>query len=204
MIAAALPKASRRKTSPSSIPTPFFRDEARLNILPAHEFPRATDNVRRRWSTSRKTLVDKGFAYVVEGNVYFEVGEVPGLRKTVAPASRRSRGRRARRRRPPETRSARLCALEGRRARPAPEVAEPLGRRIPRLAYRMLGDGQPATSAPRSTSTPAASITSSPITKTRSPRARRHSVVSTCGRGFTASTCSSMASRWRSPPATLT
>jgi cysteinyl-tRNA synthetase len=50
----------------------FLEDERKLNILPASEFPRATDNIEQMVDITR-TLVDKGYAYVVDGNVYFEV-----------------------------------------------------------------------------------------------------------------------------------
>jgi cysteinyl-tRNA synthetase len=54
----------------------FLEDERKLNILPANEFPRATDNIREMVDITR-SLVDKGLAYVVEGNVYFEVARFP-------------------------------------------------------------------------------------------------------------------------------
>jgi cysteinyl-tRNA synthetase len=54
----------------------FLEDERKLNILPAHEFPRATDNIGEMVDITR-TLVDRGYAYVVEGNVYFEVAKFP-------------------------------------------------------------------------------------------------------------------------------
>ncbi len=54
----------------------FLADERKLNILPAHEFPRATDNVEEMVDITR-ILVDSGHAYVVEGNVYFEVATFP-------------------------------------------------------------------------------------------------------------------------------
>ena len=54
----------------------FMADEARLNILPAHIFPRATENVDAMVELTR-TLVDKGLAYEVEGNVYFDVDSFP-------------------------------------------------------------------------------------------------------------------------------
>jgi cysteinyl-tRNA synthetase len=51
----------------------FMADEAKLNILPAQEFPHATTNVPEMVDLT-KVLVDRGFGYVVDGNVYFEVG----------------------------------------------------------------------------------------------------------------------------------
>lgn len=50
----------------------FLDDEARLGILPASEYPRATDHVEGMVQIIRQ-LVNDGFAYEAEGNVYFEV-----------------------------------------------------------------------------------------------------------------------------------
>ena len=58
----------------------FLRDEAALHILPAHDFPRASENVAEMVDLTR-TLADKGYAYVVGGNVYFEVDKFPGYGK---------------------------------------------------------------------------------------------------------------------------
>src|SRR5712692_10229404 len=55
----------------------FLEDEAKLNISPAHEFPRATDNVQEM-ADMTEALIDKGFAYAVRGNVYFDVGAFAG------------------------------------------------------------------------------------------------------------------------------
>ncbi len=54
----------------------FMADEARLNILRAHIFPHATDNVDAMVALTR-TLVEKGLAYEVRGNVYFDVERFP-------------------------------------------------------------------------------------------------------------------------------
>ena len=55
----------------------FMRDEARLNILPAEMFPRATDHVTEMVELTQR-LVERGHAYYVQGNVYFSVGSSPG------------------------------------------------------------------------------------------------------------------------------
>jgi len=55
----------------------FFRDELRINILPADEFPRATDHVERMIEITR-ALVDRGHAYERSGNVYFRVASFAG------------------------------------------------------------------------------------------------------------------------------
>lgn len=54
----------------------FFRDERAFRILPAHVFPRATAHVPEMLAIV-ESLVAKGIAYVVDGNVYFEVAKFP-------------------------------------------------------------------------------------------------------------------------------
>ena len=54
----------------------FFRDEKKLNIIPAEFFPKATENINEMIEIIEKLLVD-GFAYeVLEGNVYSCAGSV--------------------------------------------------------------------------------------------------------------------------------
>ena len=50
----------------------FLSDEAQLNILPAHHFPRATDHVQEMVEVIQK-LFANGHAYSSGGNVYFDV-----------------------------------------------------------------------------------------------------------------------------------
>ncbi len=54
----------------------FHRDEARLGILPATHFPRATDHVYEMLQITER-LLERGYAYEVEGNVYFAVSSFP-------------------------------------------------------------------------------------------------------------------------------
>jgi cysteinyl-tRNA synthetase len=54
----------------------FHRDEAALNIAPAHVFPKATEHVSRMVEITEK-LVDRGLAYEVEGHVFFDVAAFP-------------------------------------------------------------------------------------------------------------------------------
>ncbi len=49
----------------------FHRDEARLNILPAHRFPRATDHIAEMIAIVQGLLA-RGLAYEVNGYVYFD------------------------------------------------------------------------------------------------------------------------------------
>jgi len=55
----------------------FMDDEARLNILPADHFPRATDHIPEM-ITMTQQLLDRGFAYEVAGNVFFTVKAFAG------------------------------------------------------------------------------------------------------------------------------
>jgi cysteinyl-tRNA synthetase len=55
----------------------FHADEAAVNILPAHVFPRATEHIDDMLAMV-EDLVDRGAAYVSHhGNVYFAVGQFP-------------------------------------------------------------------------------------------------------------------------------
>ena len=54
----------------------FLKDEEKLRIRPAHEFPKATDHIAEMTEIVEK-LVEKGYAYESEGNVYFEVSKFP-------------------------------------------------------------------------------------------------------------------------------
>jgi cysteinyl-tRNA synthetase len=58
----------------------FHHDEARLNILPAHVFPRATDHIPEMIALTRR-LLERGFAYEVDGNVFFSVAAFPAYGK---------------------------------------------------------------------------------------------------------------------------
>jgi cysteinyl-tRNA synthetase len=58
----------------------FLEDEAALNILPAHVFPRATEHVPRMLEIIRDLLA-KDTAYEINGNVYFDISRFPGYGK---------------------------------------------------------------------------------------------------------------------------
>ncbi len=56
----------------------FHADEAAVNILPAHVFPRATEHIPEMLALA-EALEDAGYAYVTaERNVYYEVGRFDG------------------------------------------------------------------------------------------------------------------------------
>src|SRR5919108_5034675 len=61
VIAAALAEGKSPAQIADHYTAAFLRDEAKLNILPAHEFPRATENIPEMVDLT-ETLVNKGFA----------------------------------------------------------------------------------------------------------------------------------------------
>jgi len=58
----------------------FLDDTRKLNIRPAAQYPRATDYVPRMIELVEQ-LVANGHAYVVDGNVYFDIASFPGYGK---------------------------------------------------------------------------------------------------------------------------
>ncbi|MFC1988821.1 cysteine--tRNA ligase [Chloroflexota bacterium] len=54
----------------------YFEDMAALNILPAHIYPKATEEIPKIIEIVGG-LIDKGFAYPSKGNVYFRVSKDP-------------------------------------------------------------------------------------------------------------------------------
>jgi cysteinyl-tRNA synthetase len=55
----------------------FHSDETGLNILPAHVFPRATDHIPEMIAMTQR-LIERGYAYEVDGAVFFSVSAFPG------------------------------------------------------------------------------------------------------------------------------
>jgi len=54
----------------------YLADEADLNILPAHINPKATNHIPEMQVMTEK-LLEKGLAYAVDGNVYYDVSRYP-------------------------------------------------------------------------------------------------------------------------------
>ncbi len=54
----------------------YLKDRDELNILPAHRNPRATDHIPEMQSMTER-LIEKGLAYVANGNVYYDVSRFP-------------------------------------------------------------------------------------------------------------------------------
>jgi cysteinyl-tRNA synthetase len=50
----------------------YLDDQAKLNILPAHLNPRATEHIPEMLAMTEK-LIERGLAYVANGNVYYDV-----------------------------------------------------------------------------------------------------------------------------------
>jgi cysteinyl-tRNA synthetase len=58
----------------------FREDEQNLNILPADNFPKASDHIPEMIKII-EGLIEKGTAYVVEGNVFFDIQAYPAYGK---------------------------------------------------------------------------------------------------------------------------
>jgi len=58
----------------------FFEDIETLNIKPAWKYPRATEHIEQMQALVQ-TLLDKGHAYEVDGNVYFDISSFPAYGK---------------------------------------------------------------------------------------------------------------------------
>src|SRR6266571_3388089 len=54
----------------------YLRDQAELNILPAHLNPKATDHIPEMLAMT-ETLIERGLAYTTDGNVYYDVSRFP-------------------------------------------------------------------------------------------------------------------------------
>ena len=54
----------------------FHRDEEKLGIRPATYFPKATDHVSEMIQVTQR-LIEHGYAYEAQGNVYFSVSQFP-------------------------------------------------------------------------------------------------------------------------------
>jgi cysteinyl-tRNA synthetase len=54
----------------------YLDDQAKLNILPAHLNPKATEHIPQMLAMTEK-LIERGLAYVADGNVYYDVSRFP-------------------------------------------------------------------------------------------------------------------------------
>ena len=67
----------------------YFTDAHALGVREATVHPKATENIQQIIDLIT-TLIDKGYAYEVNGDVYFRTLEIPGLRQAQPPADRGS------------------------------------------------------------------------------------------------------------------
>ncbi|HYM52546.1 MAG TPA: cysteine--tRNA ligase [Candidatus Dormibacteraeota bacterium] len=58
----------------------WLADEALINLKPVDVMPKATDHIAEMIALTG-TLIDKGLAYKVDGNIYFDVSAFPGYGK---------------------------------------------------------------------------------------------------------------------------
>ena len=132
----------------------FHADAALLNLLPGARLP-ARDRAHPRDGRARRATRRRGPCLRQRGRATSTTRRVlPGLRRPVREHARRAAGGSSRRGRARQARPGRLRALEGGRRGPDAEVADPaLGRGLPGLAPRVLGDGAAAISGRGSTST---------------------------------------------------
>jgi len=68
--------AKREKKNPYDIARfyekAFYRDEEKLNILPAYKFPRATEYIKEMIAMIEK-LIANGYAYEINGSVFYDI-----------------------------------------------------------------------------------------------------------------------------------
>ena len=76
MIAAAIAEGKTPAQIAEFYTQRFMADEAAINILPANQFPKATDHVKEMVEIIESLLISS-LAYEVEGNIYFDVNAFP-------------------------------------------------------------------------------------------------------------------------------
>ena len=80
VIAAALAEGKTPQQIAQFYTEAFLRDERRLNVLPAHHYPRASEHVPDMVALVERLLA-AGYAYESQGNVYFDVSRFPDYGK---------------------------------------------------------------------------------------------------------------------------
>ena len=76
IVAAAIKEGKTPKDISQYYTNIFFADELALNILPADHYPKATDHINEMLSLIESLLI-KGYAYEVGGNIYYDVSKFP-------------------------------------------------------------------------------------------------------------------------------
>ncbi len=118
----------------------YFEVMDALNVTRPDISPRASAHIPEQIEMI-KLLIADGYAYEVDGSVYFAVEKFEEYGKLSGSASGRTGRRRAHQRARREASSRRLCAVEEGRAGAHSALAQPVGLGLPRLAHRMLRDG---------------------------------------------------------------
>ena len=148
----------------------YFKDAHGLGVRDATIHPKATENIAQIIDLVQ-TLIDKGYAYAVNGDVYYRTKKFADYGKlSHQPIEDLQAGARI------DVNDVKEDPLDfalWKAAKPGePYLGLPLGPGPARLAHRVLRHVQPATWARPSTSTAAARTCSSPTTRTRSPSPR--------------------------------
>ena len=177
-IYAAAPGASAQLASDAS--RWYVEDTDRLGLGRPDVEPTAVETVVDQIAMIAE-LVESGFAYESDGDVYFRVTRYPDIRTAERAAPRSGRGAGAER---TQGGPARLRPLEGDEARRGHVLGLALGSRTPGLAHRVLRHVGEAPRVRSSRSTAAGSTSSSPTTRTRS-RNRERSVTDSPRSGCT-------------------
>ena len=116
----------------------FLADERKLKIQPAHEFPKATDHIKEMIEIV-EGLVEKGYAYEADGNVYFSVSEFPEYGQLSGNIYEAELLEAVRMEADPLKRDPRDFTLwKAAETGPNGQVAQPLGRGLSGMAHRMF------------------------------------------------------------------
>ena len=119
----------------------YYADMDALGVLRADAAPRATENIEGMVGMIEK-LIEKGIAYEMAGNVYYDIGKFPNYGKLSGRNTEESRDGPPHRARRGQAQPARFRPLEGGEARRA-GMGESLGHGPAGLAHRVLRHVEP-------------------------------------------------------------
>ena len=188
---------ARAPSSPSRRPQWYLEDTGDLGLGRPDDLPKATETVPEIVDLIEE-LVARGYAYAVEGDVYFRVASVPEYGRLSGQRPGPGRGAGAE---PAQGGPARLRALEGEQAGRGHVVGLAVGARPARAGTSSARRWPRSCSGRCSRSTAAGSTSSSRTTRTSS-RSRVRSATSSRGSGCTTGCSGSSARRCRSRSAT--
>ena len=179
----------------------YVEDTDRLGLGRPDSEPLATETIDEIVALIAD-LIEGGHAYESERGRLLPRPQLRRLRQALQPRPRADGPGRGGRHRLAEGGPARLRPVEGDEGRRGHLMALALGRRAPRLAHRVLGDGRGRARPRLRRSTAAAPTWSSPTTRTRSPRPRPPAASPWPASGCTTGWSSSTRRRCRSRRAT--